>query len=85
MDTDSPVTALSRHQSGHCNGSRGGAYALSAVTLGRRDKRHCGEVVYLFTQYCNPVFDFVEGELQDITTIGRLGVIVTGRRGGGRG
>ena len=59
--------------------------ALSAVTLDRRNKRHCGEVVYLFPQYCNPVFDFVEDELQDIMMIGRPGVIVTGRRGSGRG
>jgi hypothetical protein len=32
-----------------------------------------------------PGFDLVEDESQDITMVGRPGVIVTGRRGGGRG
>jgi hypothetical protein len=58
---------------------------LSAVTLGRREKRHCGGSRLFVPQYCNPVFDFVENELQDITMVGRPGVIVTGGRGGGRG
>ena len=58
---------------------------LSAVTLGRRDKRHCGGSRLFAPQYCNPVFDLVEDESQDITMVGRPGVIVTGRRGGGRG
>ena len=38
VDMDSPVTALSRQQSGHHDCSRVVPIALSAVTLGRRDK-----------------------------------------------
>jgi len=85
VDLHSPVTHLADTRLDTTTALVVVPSGLSVVTLGRRKKTPLRGSRLVVPQYCNPAIDFVENESQDITMVGRPGVIVTGGRGGGWG